>query len=555
MNQQKRYVGARPFETGQQLIFKGRQADTEAVFRLLQLEDLVVLYGKSGTGKSSLLNAGIIPKVKAETNWRPVRVRFNAYREGDAFIAPAESARRSVRGGEAKQSTFLDQLIADEQSLWHDVKEHYLLDEGRTGLLLVMDQFEELFTYPTALIDEFQEQLAESLFKAVPQRYWDVLEARYAAGERPLNPAQLALFQSKPALKVVLSIRSDRLHLLNRLETHLPVIQKHAYELDALSAEAARQAIAEPAAMPRMDWFDTEPFLYAPAAVEHLIDFLTHERIPASEAEDTPQRATRQKIEATQLQIICSAVEKRVHDNQLRMVNIGDLGRLETIIEQYYERQIEQLDPDEQLPARRLVEEGLVFEEEERRLSLYEGQIVKTYRLHPDTLRRLVDSHLLRAEPSLNGGYTYELSHDTLVAPVLKAKRLRTDAEHRDREAAERAGREAELAAARLEATRERRRRQRANGLAAVAVAGLLLALAAMVWAFRQQRQAEQALERLEKNQFEETLRNAHIILAGDNCLPETMRDEIGKMRQKYQRDTALQRNIREVEERAKGCR
>ena len=54
---QSRYVGARPFETEQQVIFKGRQADTEAIFRLLQLENLTVLYGQSGTGKSSLLNA------------------------------------------------------------------------------------------------------------------------------------------------------------------------------------------------------------------------------------------------------------------------------------------------------------------------------------------------------------------------------------------------------------------------------------------------------------------------------------------------------------------
>jgi len=145
---QSRYVGARPFETDQQLIFKGRQAETEAVFRLVQLENLTVLYGKSGTGKSSLLNAGVIPKVKTETDMLPVRVRFNAYKEGNTFTPPAETARLSVRGGAASIQTFLDKLIAGENTLWHDVKEHFIRHKGQKGLLLVIDQFEELFTYP-----------------------------------------------------------------------------------------------------------------------------------------------------------------------------------------------------------------------------------------------------------------------------------------------------------------------------------------------------------------------------------------------------------------------
>jgi len=489
-----RYVGARPFEIDQQLIFKGRQADTEALFRLIQLENLVVLYGKSGTGKSSLLNAAIIPKIKSETNLIPVRIRFNAYREGEPFMAPLETTRRSVRGGVAGHSTFLDKLIPDEASLWHDVKEHYIRHNGEKSLLLVMDQFEELFTYPPEQIHQFQEQLSEALFKTVPQRYWDVLETSYSKDKRPLEPAELTLFQNKPAIKTILSIRSDRLHLLNRLDDHLPVILKNLYELDALSPESARQAIEEPAAMPRMDLFDTEPFLYTPAAVEHILDFLTHERQAVSEMTDETLPPATQKIEATQLQIICREVEKRVQAYQLRMVEVSDVGNLETIIEQYYDNQIRDLDPDEQLPARRFIEEGLVFEEEERRLSMYEGQIFKTYKLKPDTLRKLVDVHLLRAEPSLSGGYTYELSHDTLVAPVLKAKNLRLDTERREAEVEATRLREAELEKVRQQAKQERKRRQRATRLAWLAAFTALMSVGTAAWAWDKTEDAKDSL-------------------------------------------------------------
>lgn len=479
---QSRYPGARPFETEQQLIFKGRQEDTRALFQKIQLETLVVLYGKSGTGKSSLLNAGVIPKIKSETDWLPLRVRFNAWTEAGGHIPPADTARLSVRGGQAAHPTFLDRLLPDEASLWHDVKEHFIRHEGQKGLLLVIDQFEELFTYPAGQVAAFGEQLAEALFKAVPQRYWDVLQGAYARDEHPLDAAELALLQHPPRLKVVLSIRSDRLHLLNRLEPQLPAVLKHLYELDALSTASARQAIAEPAAMPRMDWFDTEPFLYEEAAIGRILDFLTR---GADE--------TRQKIEATQLQIICSVVEKRVKEGKLPVVTTGQVADLEAIIEQYYENQINDLPPDEQLPARRLIEEGLVFEEEERRLSLYEGQIFKTYKIRPDTLRQLVDDHLLRAEPSLNGGYTYELSHDTLVAPVLKAKNIRLEAEHRAAEALAAEQRAAELAEARAEAAREKRRRRRAAMLAWGAALAAVLAIVAAVFARQKMREAEAA--------------------------------------------------------------
>jgi energy-coupling factor transporter ATP-binding protein EcfA2 len=490
---QSRYVGARPFEIEQQLIFRGRQSDTEGVFRLIQLETLVVLYGKSGTGKSSLLNAGIIPKVKSETDLEPIRVRFNAYKEGNVFTPPLDTTRLYVRGNVAQHDTFLDKLISNEATLWHDVKEHFIRHKGEKGLLLVIDQFEELFTYPAEMVSAFQEQLAEALFKAVPQRYWDKLQADFAEGKRPLSIEELNLFQSKSALKVVLSIRSDRLHLLNRLDEQLPTILKNLYELDALNDVAARQAIEEPAAMPQMGIFDTAPFLYETAALNHILDFLSHERKMVSEADDDTYLPTRQKIEATQLQIICDVLEKRVKANQLSVVKVSDVGNLEAIIEQYYDNQIKALDAAEQLPARRLVEEGLVFEEEERRLSLYEGQIFKTYKINPDTLQKLVDSHLLRAEPSLSGGYTYELSHDTLVAPVLKAKNVRLDAERKIAEAEAAKMREVELEEARAQAIIEKRRRGKATILAIVTTALFFFSAFATYIAYNAQQNAKYA--------------------------------------------------------------
>ena len=62
------------------------------------------------------------------------------------------------------------------------------------------------------------------------------------------------------------------------------------------------------------------------------------------------------------------------------------MGNLENIYQNYYDHHIDLVgNSEEQLAARLLIEEGLIFESEERRLSLYEGQILDTYKkMSPD---------------------------------------------------------------------------------------------------------------------------------------------------------------------------
>ncbi len=452
--QLSRYPGARPFETAHRHIFYGREKDTKNFFNLLQVEQLLVMYGKSGTGKSSLLNAGVIPKVLEDGRYEPLRVRFTAWNpsESNKGQKPIVTAQQVVRSGRSQISTFLDKLIKDENTLWHDVKEHQIQCHGEKGLLLVFDQFEELFTYPPEAVLEFRRQLAEALYTSIPQRFWKAMEANYQSGKRHFTREETALLQEPPGLKVVIAIRSDRLHLLNQLSDHLPTILKQCYELNALDEKQAAHAVVQPA-LATGD-FECPPFAYDDSALAAIVSFLTQDG--------------GNTIESTQMQIICHAIEKKVLQNKLKVVTAVDTGDLSAIIRNYYDERIAALPEAEQLPARKLIEDNLIFEEEHRRLSMYEGQMLKY--IAPESLRQLVDSHLLRAEPSMQGGYTYELCHDTLVAPVLAAKAKRKDKERR--EAEEEASRERvrELAT-------ERRKRRRATMLAGL---GFILAAAAI---------------------------------------------------------------------------
>ena len=79
-----RYPGVQPFKMSDKDIFFGRNEDRDKLYNLIQLEKLVVLFGKSGYGKSSLLNAGIMPLLTDDTKadkfrFMPIEVRLGNY--------------------------------------------------------------------------------------------------------------------------------------------------------------------------------------------------------------------------------------------------------------------------------------------------------------------------------------------------------------------------------------------------------------------------------------------------------------------------------------------
>ena len=77
MEKNYRYPGTCPFQEKDSHLFFGRTSDKVKLTELIELEKLVVLFGKSGYGKSSLLNAAVIPRLRrfAKQNVYNVRLK------------------------------------------------------------------------------------------------------------------------------------------------------------------------------------------------------------------------------------------------------------------------------------------------------------------------------------------------------------------------------------------------------------------------------------------------------------------------------------------------
>ncbi|PHI19071.1 hypothetical protein CEQ90_14955 [Lewinellaceae bacterium SD302] len=384
---------------------------------MVKQEDQVVLHAKSGIGKSSLIKAGLLPRIRKDRSLEPVEFRLYASssaKSRDPLSTTKEVLFANLAGG-TNPDTPLDKLLPNDRSLWNQLKEIQLDRIAKDAekayadppLLLIFDQFEELFTYSRQDQLAFRSQIAEAISGRMPQRYWDILSL-YEGQEGPVSAEEKRLLMRPMRIKVLFAIREDRIHLLGELSDYLPAISKNWFKLDHLNAEEATRAIEAPARQPGE--FATAPFTYAGDLRNNIISYLSGDY---------------EGIESAQLQVICDAIDRKMQHDDERTATVEKIGDLENITANYYWEKIDEIkDPEQQMAARKLIEEQLIFEEAERRLTLFEGQIIDSG-VSKDTLDTLIDTYLLRAEPDLRGGYNYEISHDSLIKPILEAKRER----------------------------------------------------------------------------------------------------------------------------------
>jgi len=167
------YPGIRPFEEDEWPLFFGRQAIVEQLLERLSAERFVAVVGASGDGKSSLVKAGLFATLKHKHRrlgipWQTVSMRP----AGSPMWSLAEALCRAVeaRDTPSAEPVPIDRVERTRAALARGphaiaaiLREHGAPQSG--NLLLLVDQFEELFRYDViggrAEISVFLNQLAD----------------------------------------------------------------------------------------------------------------------------------------------------------------------------------------------------------------------------------------------------------------------------------------------------------------------------------------------------------------------------------------------------------
>src|SRR5262245_38850399 len=147
------FVGLRPFNSDEALLFFGRREQTIDLLQKLHRTHFVAIVGSSGCGKSSLVRAGLIPKLKAgflvedRDHWliatmkpgdAPMRNLAEALLNATSIGVPPSDGGARNQDLPPESGTPIDAII---ERLEHT------LDHSDANLLLLVDQFEEIFRF------------------------------------------------------------------------------------------------------------------------------------------------------------------------------------------------------------------------------------------------------------------------------------------------------------------------------------------------------------------------------------------------------------------------
>ena len=406
-----RYPGGKPFSEQDNHLFFGRETDLKNLSDLLFIKQSIVLFGKSGFGKSSLINAGLVPFLRQQGTWTYFSIRFNNYftNAGVSQTSPLatviEKLSEKVSG---KRNSEFEKIIPDENSLWYWVKHHQRIDE-KLKFIVFFDQFEELFSYPKEQVQVFARQLSELLNGDVPVNFKIKIEELDQKGR--ISEATQNFAYDEPEVKVVFSIRSDRLSQMTLLNDWLPFILQDCYELDALSEIQAVKAITEPAKLGDK-FFKTVPFDYEENAIAAILKDIVRDG----------------KIETPTLQIVCRYIEENLVENiKGQYISAEQLGDITNIFQHYYENVLNNFKGQERNDVQFFLEEQLI--DADRRNTFTGEYIERHFPITRSTLDILEKSSLLTKERASRNLYMYEIGHDRIVTAINRVATKRREEE------------------------------------------------------------------------------------------------------------------------------
>ena len=467
------WLGLASFTEETRAYFHGREEEVAELARRVQRKLLTILFGQSGLGKTSILRAGIVPRLRPE-GYCPVYVRIDYAADSPP---PAEQIKQAIfRATEASgQWTQPGSAIAGE-SLWEFLhhRDDLLKDAaGRTVTpLLIFDQFEEIFTLAQAddagraRAAQFVEELADLVENRPPR----ALEARLESDDTLTDRFDFG----RADYRILIALREDYLAHLEGLKGAMPSITQNRMRLARMNGQQALAAVTKPGGR-----------LVPEEVAEAIVRFIAG----GSELRNA-------EVEPSLLSLICRELNN-ARLAQGRAEISADLlaGSHDTILAEFYERALA-----DQPPAVRKVIEDELLTDSGYRESLAEERLLKAFAAAgaaPAALATLVNRRLLRIEERLDVRRV-ELTHDVLCG-VVKASREQRLA----REAKDEAERQLAAQRAREEATRKALVRARQVAavcavLAIGAVVGAIFGYVNMNRAREAQAQAQQTRQQAE---------------------------------------------------------
>jgi outer membrane protein assembly factor BamB/HEAT repeat protein len=347
------------FDVKDQDFFFGREDDIDAVLEMLRKHPLMVLFGKSGIGKTSLIRAGLIAGLQheaeqAETpeeSWLAVTARC---------LDDPSAAIKDALASAIEEMGFDPAGLPTDEPL--PVYLAAIRELVKRRVAICMDHFEEYFVH---LGPKVQETFLDEMALCVAEQ---------------------------PEVHWLMAIREDYVGNLYDLQPKLPEIMHHMYRLRKLTREQAEEAVIKPAQN-----FDVR---LERTLSDRLLDDLY-----------------RDGIEPAQLEIVCDRLYQGKPRN-MRTITAAvyeRLGGAQRILTEFLDQILAQLSPGDRRMAKAILKQMVVSSEVRvtRTLERIATDLNEDRDEVERVLARLVDLRLVRGVGK-ERQRQYELIHEYL---------------------------------------------------------------------------------------------------------------------------------------------
>lgn len=387
------YVGPRSFQKNQREFFFGRDEEADELVSVITAHSAVLLYSQSGAGKTSLLNAKLLPKLEEEETFHvlpPMRVQgllpanLKVGRNTNIFVLNALISA-GVDMTRANMNMTFHEFVAQCGQPTNEYGEP-------TPIVMVFDQFEELFTsYPGRWMDR------EDFFRQIGE----ALEGNPKKG-----------LAANPLLRVIFCMREDYIAELDPYLPLLPEKLRTRFRLEHLREKKALTAITKP--------LEKTNRIYAPGVAEQLVRNLL--RIPNQSMTGTQTLGI--YVEPVQLQVVCQSLWDALtpQENVITAKHLQKYGDVSQALSNFYERSIRSVAKDtgiKEEALRRWFGDTLITPEATR-APVNRGNET-TGGMPNAAIDKLEAMRLIKGEWKGTNVRWYELAHDRFIEPIRRS--------------------------------------------------------------------------------------------------------------------------------------
>jgi len=392
------FLGLQSYTEAQSSLFFGRDAETDALTSLVELNTLTIVFGRSGTGKTSLLNAGAFPKLR-KSFCLPFRIRLEFNDNSPDLVTQIKKVLKE----EIDKYGFKVESYPSGETLWEYFHKEPLWKTVTP--IIVFDQFEEIFTlakanprFASAELPLFWEELSNLIENNIPEK----LKEKFLTQKEKIE-----FNYKKQKVKIVFSFREEYLPEFETIATKIPSLKYSRFRLLPMNGNQAYEVITK-------TWKEN----INPSEAKHIVSYFTNE--PGL---DDYSLLT---VEPSLLSQVCAYIDKERIEGGGGKVSAELLKKYpkETILRTIYEEAVtaanEKLSTGHEHEKKRAFNPVKKFLEE--KLITSEGYRTK-YNLGGDdetfrpAINVLTNRYFLREDDN-----AVELTHD-VVAPLIKTDR------------------------------------------------------------------------------------------------------------------------------------